>query len=77
MRDAVWTMASSKQHNNLSLLDALRGFIGLAPSTRIHLNKLKVAQPGARFASAAEPGKSGTGKEVFGQRKNCSSYTNR
>jgi hypothetical protein len=69
-------MASTKQHNKLTLLDVLRGFIGLPPSTRIHLNKPKVAQPGARFASKAEPGKH-TGKEIFGQRKNCSSYTNR
>ncbi|HUU67713.1 MAG TPA: hypothetical protein VMW57_10625 [Methyloceanibacter sp.] len=76
--DAVWSMASIKQHhNNPSLLNVLRGLVGIAPSARSHPNKPKAAQPGARFARPDRAGKNGTGKEIFGQRKNCSSYTNR
>lgn len=70
-------MASTKQHpNNLSLVGVFRSLIGLAPSTRIHLNQTKTIQPGARPAPPPRSGKHG-GKEIFGQRKNCSSYTNR
>jgi hypothetical protein len=71
---AVCAMASTKQHrDNLSLLGLLRSLVG-APSTRIRLQPSKVAQPGARPAPPADTGKRGTGKEIFGQRKNCSSY---
>jgi hypothetical protein len=69
-------MVTIKQHNSLSLVDVLRSLVGIGPSTRIHLNKPKVVPRGARPAPVASA-KRGTGKEIFGQRKNCSSYTGR
>ena len=69
-------MASIKQSSgNLSLFGLLRSLVG-APSTRIRLKQSKITKPGTR-ATPAGAHKRGTGKEIFGQRKNCSSYTNR
>ena len=75
MWDAVWTMKSIKHHRDtLSLLGLLRSVLGAPASAQ---RQSKVAQPGARTVPSADPRKRGTGKEIFGQRKNCSSYVNR
>jgi hypothetical protein len=59
------------QRDTLSLLGLLRSVLGGAPSPA--QRQSKVARP-APPSGARKPG---TGKEIFGQRKNCSSYTNR
>ena len=72
MADAVYAMKSIKQHHDtLSLLGLLRSALGAPPPSA--QRQSKVAQPGARPGAR----KRGTVKEIFGQRKNCSSYINR
>jgi len=68
-------MASIKQHrDNLSLLNLLRGLVGVSPPTRIHLAQSKVSQPGARLPPPADMEARRRGKPSFGQRKSSRPY---